>query len=184
MSHWSGSIKVSGFCDTIIRFSQGLFLVILLLACVIQILKLWMSKTSPFTHPNHLQIDDIEFWGGPTQSPAPPEELFSTAPARPPNAAMGRVSSALMPSRPAHLHPCLQSQLYCAAQSKIGAQLPSAAACKGPGQLSHLHILRLAHLVPLPLGQLFCVAQFTCSHMCSSQGGARCLFAHWQRGLL
>lgn len=98
-----------------------------------------------------------------------------------------RVISVIMSSRVAHLHSCLQSQLYCAAQSKYRAQLHSAAACKGPGQLSHPPILRLAHLVPLPFGHLFCVAQVKCSgcsYMCSSQGGARYLFAHWQRGLL
>jgi hypothetical protein len=54
-------------------------------------------------------------------------KLSSTAVARPPTATIfsGRVSSpALMRSGPTHPHPCLQNQLHCAAQSRLGACSP------------------------------------------------------------
>lgn len=44
--------EVFGFCDTItIGNSSGILLVILLLSCVMEILRLWISRTGTFMYP-------------------------------------------------------------------------------------------------------------------------------------
>jgi hypothetical protein len=53
---------------------------------------------------------------------------------------------------PAHPHPCLQSQLHCAAQSRLRPTVPSVAACEGLGQFSCSPTLRAGSPVPSSLG--------------------------------
>ena len=90
-------------------------------------------------------------------------EFSSTALARPPSAG-GRVSPpALMALGSDHLHPCLQSQLHCAAQTRCGLTvLSSAAACDWLDQLSCSHILQMAQVCLCHQSQLQCVAQARC----------------------
>ena len=60
ISHCNESLvwfEVSGFCDTInIGSSLGLLRVILLLPCVMEILKFWISRTGSFMYPNSSQM--------------------------------------------------------------------------------------------------------------------------------
>ena len=131
--------EVSGSSNTInAAFSPGFLPVVLLLPCVMEILQLWISRTGPFILPNHLQMVEmlgwaisepwIRAWVGTelVSAPALPYlhhqgELSALLQLGHPNqpSVGGRFSTpALMPSKPAHLRPHLQSQLHSAAWSR------------------------------------------------------------------
>ena len=90
-----------------IESSPGRLPGILLLPCVMEVLQLWISRASPFMHPNHLQMIQILGWANSetwiwawvvTELVStltlpylhPQTELSSTVLARPTNAAIGR----------------------------------------------------------------------------------------------
>jgi hypothetical protein len=116
MSHWAGSL--ASVTPSILTPHQESSLVILLLPCVTQILQLWISRTGPFTHPNHSHMIQIWEWANsepwiwvwvaaelvstrlPVLYPHHQHKFSSTALARPPSGTLPlpACSPALIPS--------------------------------------------------------------------------------------
>lgn len=123
-AHRSGSLmwfQASGFCYTINPGSSwDLLLVILLLPCGLELLQLWICRAAPLTCSSTLYMGQC--WHSPgsglVSSPAPPcphhwGDLSIIAGLAQPMLQLtgGRVIAImLMPSGPAHLHPCQQCQ--------------------------------------------------------------------------
>lgn len=105
VSHWSGPFTASGFCGAIAGSSLGLFLIFLLLVCHADPAALDQQSepfcpAHPFADRRHRALD-LGLGGPEVVSMLAllylhhQDELFSTALARPPNAAVGRMEGQL-----------------------------------------------------------------------------------------
>ena len=151
MSHCSSS-RPLGFCYSIdTETSLELLLDILLLPDVIEILKLWICRTSSFMCSGSSSIGRC--WCEPSQSPGsgpgrylsgsvassssptPSGELSSTDPASSSDVSANRdISPIPMSLQPAHPCPHQQGQLYCASKVRCRAHCsPECCSRQGSG---------------------------------------------------
>ena len=104
--------EISGVCHAIhTGSSSGLLPVILLLPCVMEILQLWNSRTGPVTHLNRSWMMQILSPGS--------TWLFLICTTKVSSPVFLQLDHPKLPA--AHLHPHSQSQLHCAAQSRLEA---------------------------------------------------------------